>query len=328
MSVDRQLCAPRVTLDGMTISKLGLFGPESVTWRLHADPLLPVAGLRALLLQALHPVAMAGVAEHSAYREDPWRRLIRIAEYVGVTTYGTAEEAGLAAARVRGVHRRLSVADPDTGQTRPVDAPELLRWVHCCEVDSFLTTLRRGGVRLSARDADRYVAEQVRSARLVGLDPGQHDIPASTAALAAYFEAARPGLRATPAAYEAARFILAPPMPWWVRLATPAMPSWTGIATLAFCLLPRWARSLYSHLPAIPTTDLGATVSLRALRTTLLAVPPSLREGPHLKAGRARVARISVRRLEGFAVPDYQGYRGAPANPVSPAENVRRVSGE
>jgi uncharacterized protein (DUF2236 family) len=309
----------------MTISKLGLFGPESVTWRLHADPLLAVGGLRALLLQALHPVAMSGVAEHSRFREDPWGRLLRVAEYVGVTTYGTAEEAGQAAARVRGVHRHLTAVDPDTGARLPVDDPELLLWVHCCEIESFLTTLRRGGVRISARDADQYVAEQVRSARLVGLDPTRHDIPASVAGLAAYFDGVRPDLRATPAAYQAARFVFTPPMPWWIRVATPAMPSWAGVATLAFCLLPRWARSLYSRLPTVPTTDLGATLSLRALRTALLTVPATLREGPHLKAGRARVARIPIRRLDAFGVPDYQGYRGAPA---APHAEVRRVSGE
>ncbi len=301
----------------MTISKLGLFGPESVTWRLHADPLLAVAGLRALLLQALHPVAMAGVREHSAYQGDPWGRLRRIAEYVGVTTYGTAEEAGQLAARVRGVHRRLTAFDPETGARRPVDDPDLLLWVHCCEVESFLTTLRRGGVRINPRDADRYVAEQVRSARLVGLDPGRHDIPATLAGLTGYFDIVRPELRATPAAYDAARLILAPPMPWWIRYTTPAAPGWASIATLAFCTLPRWARSMYSHLPALPTTDAGATVSLRALRAALLTVPATLREGPHLKDGRARVSRIPIRSLDGFGVPDYQGYRGAPDGPYT-----------
>jgi uncharacterized protein (DUF2236 family) len=281
----------------MTISNLGLYGPESVTWRLHADPLLAVGGLRALFLQALHPVAMAAVAEHSGFRADPWGRLRRTAEYVGVTTYGTAEEAGRAAARVRGVHRRLRVLDPDTGAERQIDEPELLLWVHCCEVDSFLDTARRGGLRLSGRDADRYVAEQVRSARLVGVDPDVTDVPPDVAGLAAYFDRVRPELRMTREAYDAARFILNPPMPWWVRVGTPAVPGWAGLASLAFCLLPGWARRMYSRLPAAPTTDLGATVSLRALRLSLLALPAAVREGPHYRAGKARVARIPIRRL-------------------------------
>ena len=304
----------------MTISKLGLFGPESVTWRLHADPLLAVGGLRALFLQALHPVAMAAVAEHSAFHDDPWGRLRRTAEYVGVTTYGTAEEAARVAARVRGVHRRLSILDPETGEERRIDEPELLLWVHCCEVDSFLSTMRRGGFRLSDRDADRYIAEQVRAARLVGLDPATIDIPRDVAGLAGYFDRARPGLVATRSAYDAARFILNPPMPTWVRFATPALPSWAGLASLAFCLLPRWARSMYSRLPAMPMTDLGATASLRALRLSLLALPPALREGPNYKAGKARVARIPIRRLDAFD-PAVQ--------PVEVGElpDVRRVSG-
>ena len=323
------MCVPRVTLERMTISKLGLFGPESVTWRLHADPLLAVAGLRALLLQALHPVAMAAVAEHSGFHDDPWGRLRRTAEYVGVTTYGTTDEAARVAARVRGVHRSLTAHDPETGLTHRVDEPELLLWVHCCEVDSFLGTLRRGGMRISDREADRYVAEQVRAARLVGIDPEVIDVPQNRADLAGYLERIRPQLRSTPAAYQAARFVLSPPMPWWVRLATPAVPSWAALASLSFCLLPGWARSLYSHLPGIPTTDAGATVSLRALRMALLAVPAALREGPHLQAGRARVARIPIRRLDalGGRTPDYQGYRGAPA-PDRATLPSQRVSGE
>lgn len=315
----------------MTISNLGLFGPESVTWRLHADPVLPVAGLRALFLQALHPVVMAGVADRSVFHDDPWGRLRRTAEYIGVTTYGTAEEAGRAAARVRGVHRRLTARDPGTGAELPVDDPDLLLWVHCCEVDSFLSTLRRAGVRLSDREADRYVAEQVASARLIGIDAAVTDVPRDVAGLTGYFARIRPDLKATPPTYDAARFILYPPMPWWVRLGTPAVPGWAGIASLAFCLLPGWARRMYSRLPAIPTTDAGAGVSLRALRLSLLTLPAALREGPHLKAGRARVARIPIRRLDAYGVPDFQGYRGVPAvsaPTVSAPAEERLVSGE
>jgi uncharacterized protein (DUF2236 family) len=285
----------------MTISNLGLFGPQSVTWRLHADPVLAIGGLRALFLQALHPIAMAGVSAHSVFDSDPWGRLTRTAEYVGVTTYGTTEEAGRAAARVRAVHRRFTATDPATGEQWPVDSPELLLWVHCCEIESFLRTAQRAGMWLPKRAADQYVGEQVRSARLVGLDPVEHGVPYDTASLDAYFERMRPELHATPGAYRAARFIFAPPMPWWVRLTTPAMPSWAGLATLAFSLLPGWARHMYSKLPTVPTTDLGATISLRALRAGLLALPAAAREGPHYRAAKARVAATPIRRLE--AIP-------------------------
>jgi uncharacterized protein (DUF2236 family) len=285
----------------VSISDLGLYGPDSVTWRVHADPVMGAAGLRALLLQALHPRAMAGVAAHSEFRADPWGRLFRTAEYVGVTTYGTSEDAGRAAARVRGLHRRGRVVDPETGAEYRLSDPELLLWVHCSEVESFLSTARRAGLRLTDAEADRYVAEQVRGARLVGLDPADHEVPASVAGLDEYFTAVRPSLRLTPAAIEAAHFLAVPPMRWRVRLATPALPAWLSLVTLAFSLLPGWARQLYA-MPVVPLADLGATVSVRALRTALLAVPASLRDGPHVKDARARVAAQPVRRL--VAVPD------------------------
>src|SRR2546430_11182099 len=145
---------------------LGYFGPDSVTWRVHADPVMWIGGLRALFLQALHPLAMAGVEQHSGFRDDPWGRLLRTADYVGVITFGTREEADRAAARVRGRHRRHVGVEPESGVGYAVDDPQLLLWVHCCELDSFLTTARRAGLRLSAAEAARYVAEQVRSATL------------------------------------------------------------------------------------------------------------------------------------------------------------------
>jgi len=282
----------------MGIGDLGLYGPESVTWRIHADPSFAVGGLRALLLQALHPVAMAGVSANSGYRADPWGRLQRTTEYVAVTTFGTTAAAEDAARRVRRVHRRLTAVDPDSGEVYPVDDPGLLLWVHCCEVDSFLYAARRGGLRLSDADADRYVAEQVRQARLIGLTPESVAVPRTTAELAAYFTDIRPRLRATKPAYEGLRLVSVPPMRWWVRWATPAAPSWGALVAMGFGLLPGWAKQLYTHLPAMPGTELTATASLRALRTAVLALPPSVRESPQLKAARARVAGVPIRRLE------------------------------
>jgi uncharacterized protein (DUF2236 family) len=253
----------------------------------HADPVLVLAGIRALLLQALHPRTMAGVAAHSAFRSDPWGRLRRTAEYVGVTTYGSRVDAYRAAARVRGVHRRLTATDPDTGETFGIDEPPLLAWVHACEVDSFLSTARRAGLRISPAEADAYVAEQVRSAELVGLRPA--DVPHTVAELAAYFGQQRPALRATADARSAAAFIVLPPMPVWVRLATPARPAWAGLAGLAFALLPPWARRMYG-VPALPPAELSTTLALRSLRAALLLLPVSAREGPALKAARARLS--------------------------------------
>jgi uncharacterized protein (DUF2236 family) len=265
----------------------GLFGPDSVTWRLHADPVLVLGGMRALLLQALHPRAMAGVATHSGFRTDPWGRLRRTAEYVGVTTYGTAAEAERAGARVRGVHRRLTATDPVTGEPFRIDDPELLAWVHACEVDSFLSTVRRAGMHLTDRDAHQYVAEQRRSAELVGLSGDE--VPADTAELAAYFRRMRPELRATRDALDAARFVVVPPMPAWVRIGTPARPAWAAVAGLAFALLPAWARRSYG-IPAVPAGELATTIALRTLRRSLLLIPSSAREGPVLKAAKERLA--------------------------------------
>lgn len=266
----------------------GLYGPDSVTWRVHADPSMALAGLRALLLQAVHPLAMSGVAQHSDFREDPWGRLFRTAEYVGVTTYGTTEQARRAGAKVRGIHRKLAGIEPETGTAYRVDDPELLRWVHCVEVESFLSTAVRCGARISRADQDRYYAEQQVGAALVGLDSAS--VPGSVGEMADYFTGVRPQLRVTRAARDAALFVLWPPMPSLVTLGTPARPAWVALATASFAMLPRWARRLYS-LPGLPTTDLAATAAGLALRSGLLVVPDALRAGPHVKDARARLGR-------------------------------------
>lgn len=275
-----------VTADRLDEPDVGLFGPASITWRVHADPTMGLAGLRALLLQALHPLAMAGVAQHSDFRTDPWGRLLRTAEYVGVTSFGTTEQARRAGAKVRGVHRKLAGIEPESGRPYRVDDPELLCWVHCCETESFLSTAVRSGLRLSPADRDRYYAEQTVAAALVGVDPDQ--VPASVTEMGAYFRAIRPQLVMTEQARRVARFVVWPPMPALVRLGTPARPAWVALAATAMALLPRWARRMYD-LPGIPSTDVGATAAAIALRTGLLAVPPALRHGPHFKAAQERL---------------------------------------
>ena len=264
----------------------GLYGPGSVTWRVHADPSMALSGLRALLLQALHPLAMAGVQQHSDFRDDPWGRLFRTADYVGVTTYGSTADARRAAARVRGIHRKLAGIEPESGRAYRVDDPDLLRWVHCVEAESFLTTAVRCGLRLSADEKDAYYAEQTRNAELVGLDPAT--VPASVDAMARYFADVRPQLRATKAARDAATFVLWPPMPALVRLGTPARPAWVALASAAAAMLPRWARRMY-RLPGLPTTDVAATAAGLAFRSGLLVVPERLRHGPHVREAHARL---------------------------------------
>ncbi len=268
--------------------RLGFFGPDSISWRIHSDPSFSVGGLRALLLQALHPVAMDGVARFSGgFREEPWPRLIRTATDVDTMTFGTRTEAARAVAQVRGIHRRLGATEATTGRAYRVDDPDLLLWVHCCEVDSLLSVARRGGVPLTDEDADRYVAEQVTAAELIGVAAAE--VPASVEDLAAYLERMRPSLAMTPAARDAYRLIVLPPMPTWVRFLTPAQPAWGGLAGLAVALLPRWARRMYSW-PGLGVTDAAATAALRAFRQTLLRLPQRARRSPIVWAGYERVA--------------------------------------
>lgn len=266
----------------------GYFGPDSVSWRIHGDPSMVVAGLRALLLQACHPRAMAGFLAHSGYRQDPWGRLQRTGDYVASVTYGTREEADRAAARVRGVHRRIpAMGDERTGRSYRVDDPDLLLWVHCTEIESFLSTYRRCGGSLGAGEADSYVDEQCAAAALVGID--EVDVPRTARDLDDYFAAVRPELEVTGEARRAAVLGFVPVMPAWVQLATPARPLWAGLSGLALSMLPGWARRLYG-LPGLPATDLTASLTGRALRSALLAVPESVRENPQRRAARRRLA--------------------------------------
>jgi uncharacterized protein (DUF2236 family) len=267
---------------------LGFFGPDSVTWRIHSDPAFSIGGIRALLLQALHPVAMDGVHRFSiGFTTDPWARLTRTAEYVATLTFGTRHDALRVVRRVRGLHRDKAAVEETTQRAYRVDDADLLLWVHNCEVDSLLSTARRAGVPLTDAEADRYVAEQVTAAVLIGAEKA--DVPTTEAELAAYFDGVRARLAITPAARAASRFILLPPMPGWVQLLTPARPAWSTLASLGAATLPRWARQLYG-LPGFGLTDTAATAGLKAFRQTALAMPARVRENPILRAARERVA--------------------------------------
>ncbi|MFF4369235.1 oxygenase MpaB family protein [Streptomyces sp. NPDC001594] len=248
----------------------GLYGPGSVTWQCHGDPVMWIAGVRALYLQALHPRAVRGVMENSAFAEDAWGRLLRTADFVGTLTYGTTRAAERAGAQVRAIHRRLSATDPDTGERFPVDDPELLPWVHCAQIDSFLHILRRSGVPLTPAQADRYVDENRVNARLVGLDPAA--APASTAQLAAYFEGVRPRLAAGTDARAVDDFLRSPPVS---PLLVPGRNLlWRPLAGLAYGSLPGWAHQLYGR-PAPPS--LTVTRRLRLTGRVLRTIPAGLR---------------------------------------------------
>ncbi len=211
----------------------------------HADASMFVGGLRALLLQSLHPLAMAGVAEHSDYRGDPWGRLQRTSTFLAVTTFGTAADAQRAVDRVRGIHRRVHGVAPD-GRPYCADDPHLLEWVHIAEVDSFLLAYQRyGAAPLDQDGRDAYVADTARTA----LDLGVPDPPRTEVELAERIAAYRGELRSTEAAREAARFLLlTPPLPVLARVP------YGVLAATSVSMLPAWAR-LPLRLPYLPPVE-------------------------------------------------------------------------
>lgn len=252
----------------MTGTDVGLFGPRSVTWRIHADPSMLVGGMRALLIQALHPLAMAGVEHHSDYRADPWGRLRRTTEYVLTVTFGTSAEADAIGAVVRRVHETVRGVDSVTGKAYDARDPELLAWVHNVLVHSFLTAYRRYGGAVSRDDADRYVAEMVRVAPLVGL--AEDAVPSTLADLRDYLRGVE-GLQVTPAARKSMRLILAPPMP------LPLRPLWAVPGAAAVGLVPARFRRMYglpSFAPADAAVRVGALALFRSARVVVPDPPP------------------------------------------------------
>lgn len=209
------------------------FGPDDPIWQVHADAAMFPGGICALLLQSLHPLAMAGVAGHSGYRGDMWGRLQRTSEYLATTTYGTVQDAERVIARVRAIHTRVRGVHHD-GRRYAADDPRLLRWVHVAEVWSFLTAYQTfSRSPLTAEQADRYVAQTSSvAARL-----GARDLPQTRAAVEAQLEQYRPELQATPAARQAVRYLLfTPPLPLVARAP------YATLTTGAIALLPPWAR--------------------------------------------------------------------------------------
>jgi uncharacterized protein (DUF2236 family) len=260
----------------------GLFGPESVTWRVMGEPVLMVGGIRALLIQALHPPSMWGTAQNSELMNPKaaWSRLERTVEFVRVRTYGTHEEVERVGRRVRKLHSKLTGLNLRTGETFRVDAPENLLWVHMGEVDSYLDVARRAGVRLSDADADRFVDEQRRAAAVVGLDPA--DVPASVAEMKAYYAEMRKHIWACREAREGLLRMFNPNVPRKLlplKLAAPAL------GTLVVSTLPRWARRMYG-LPGLPTSDLAATLTLKSLHRTTQAIPERYRYSPDAQRAR------------------------------------------
>ncbi|MGW3040625.1 oxygenase MpaB family protein [Kitasatospora sp. NPDC001159] len=212
----------------------GLYGPASVVWRVHGHPAGMLAGgFAALLLQSLHPVAMAAVDAHSDFRIDPTGRLNRTARFVTTTTLGSTAAAEEAIAGVRKIHPWIRGTTPD-GRPYRADDPELLTWVHTAEVHCFLTGYQAfSATPLSAAECDRYYAEAARVAERLGAT----SIPASRAEVAGYLARIRPELRVTPPALEVLRLLRGFGRSRRERAAVRML---TNAAT---DLLPDWARA-------------------------------------------------------------------------------------
>ena len=263
----------------MSSPDAGYFGPSSITWRLHSEPVSLVGGLRALLLQALHPGAMRLLDVKSNFRDDPWARLERTTMYVGVLSFGSTADVDAAAHRVRSVHAHLGIDDP-----------EQLAWVHACLVDSFLVAAQAAGLRLDHNDRDAYVLEQLVAADLVGVP--LELVPRTERELRDFFAEIRPRLAGTREARDAARYVIAPPRPPVPRrFAAPVRLGWTGVTALAVGLLPGWARRMY-RLPPMPGASLTTAVGMRTLRRAVQALPEHYREGPLYREAKVRVAAL------------------------------------
>jgi uncharacterized protein (DUF2236 family) len=266
---------------GMTPGEYGLFGPGSATWHLMGEPILWVAGIRALYLQALDPRTMLGTWQNSAlvHRREAWARFLRTTEFVRIRTYGSTPDVEQAGRRVRKIHASLTGTDAD-GTVFRLDEPEQLLWVHCAEVDSYVAICRRCGMGATPGQLDAFVDEQRRSATLVGLDPAK--VPASVAELDAYYADARLRARASAEAKKSLLMSFNPPVPpalFPLKLVAPA------VNALAFTALPRWARKLYGA-PGSPVTDTVTTAALHGLYQATRAVPARLRYSPTVRHAR------------------------------------------
>lgn len=242
------------------------FAHDRPVRRVHADASMFVGGLRALLLQSLHPLAMAGVAEHSDYRGDPWGRLQRTSTFLAVTTFGPADEAQRAVDRVRGIHQRVRGVAEDGRPYHAAD-PHLLEWVHIAEVDSFLLAHQSyGETPLDQAGRDGYVADTARVASALGVA----DPPRSEKELAERIERFRPELGGTAAARDAARFLLlTPPLPMAARAP------YGILAATSVAMLPAWARMplMLPYFPPVEATviRLSGRVLVGGIRWALTA---------------------------------------------------------
>jgi uncharacterized protein (DUF2236 family) len=257
----------------------GYFGPGSAAWAVHGSLPTLVGGVRALLMQALHPAALAGVMQHSRYEEDALGRLAGTTQWLTVVTFGDTKAADRECARVRGLHRRVSGTYDLNGAAAPYAAtdPDLLRWVHVAFTDSFLATHRVWGGKIPGGE-DAYVREWAKAGELVGVT----DPPRSVAELAEQIADFDPVLRGDEASAETVDFIRNPPLPLAAR------PPYAMLFAGAVSTMPQRHRSLLG-LPTVPLTVTRPAVAAMLGALSLALGPAS----PSMKAARSRVTKLN-----------------------------------
>ncbi|MEA5669438.1 MAG: oxygenase MpaB family protein [Stenotrophomonas sp.] len=252
----------------------GWFGPGSVTWRIHSEfPGMLAGGLCALMLQLLHPRALAGVYDHSNFRQDLVGRLRRTTSFVAGTSYAPAAEVDALIARVRKIHAQVVGTLPD-GSAYTAEDPELLTWVHVTEAYGFLEGCRRYCRDVPQAIADRYYDEYRRVAEALGA----RDVPASEAQVQAYFAARQPQLRMDERSREVLDVLSA------VRLPVP-LPGVSRDMFLAAgaALLPEWATRLLGRSRG---QQLQSVVAARVLRSVAPLFRIALDDGISTRACR------------------------------------------
>ncbi|MHC8307352.1 oxygenase MpaB family protein [Pseudomonas sp. PB3P13] len=234
-----------MSLSGLSLGKLdlehpkgdpGLFGPDSVSWQVHGDfSSMLIGGISALMLQALHPLALAGVWDHSNFREDMLGRLRRTGQFISGTTFGSRRDADWLIEKVRTIHLHVTGTAPD-GRAYAASDPDLLTWVHVAEVSNFLAAhLRYRNPDLSLVDQDRYYAEIA----LVAERLGARDVPRSRQEVSDYLERMRPQLLCDARSREVMRLLLNAPAPSYLAKPFGSLMMQAGID-----LLPDWASDM------------------------------------------------------------------------------------
>ncbi|HDS6525309.1 TPA: DUF2236 domain-containing protein, partial [Klebsiella aerogenes] len=247
----------------------GLFGPRSAIWQVHGDfTSMLCGGISALLLQMLHPLALAGVWDHSRFREDIFGRLRRTSQFISATTFGTTDDAERLIAKVQGIHQRISGVAPDGTPYRASD-PALLTWVHVAECSSFMAShLRYKRTIVTAARQEQYYREAAEVARRLGAE----DIPETPRQVAEYLQDMRPQLRCDERTQEVAQVLLTTRLPG--RLSRP-VGRWMMVAGID--LLPDWAQQMLA-IPINPLQRRTARVAVNGVARVLRA---SVRNGAY-----------------------------------------------